>query len=129
MNILTLSIKQKFFDEIKEGKKKKETREIRPSTSKRYISYKYNGKSIKEDQVPLDADPSKIVCEPVRYDAIRFVTGEYKGKRPSMLVQVTGAKIYILTNEETNEEIVYEENGREYVAAQIDYTLGKIIEV
>ena len=48
MNILTLSIKQKYFDEILAGKKTHEYREIRPTNAKKYITlipqhyYKYN---------------------------------------------------------------------------------------
>ena len=34
MNILTLSIKQKYFDEILAGKKTHEYREIRPTTQR-----------------------------------------------------------------------------------------------
>lgn len=37
MNILTLSIKQKYFDEILAGKKTHEYREIRPTNAKKYI--------------------------------------------------------------------------------------------
>ena len=36
MNILTLSIKQKYFDEILAGKKTHEYREIRPTNAKKY---------------------------------------------------------------------------------------------
>lgn len=36
MNILTLIIKQKFFDEILSGKKTQEFREIRPNTQSKY---------------------------------------------------------------------------------------------
>ena len=36
MNVLTLSIKQKFFDEILAGNKTQEFREIRPNTSQKY---------------------------------------------------------------------------------------------
>ena len=39
MNILTLSIKQKYFDEILAGKKTHEYREIRPTNAKKYITY------------------------------------------------------------------------------------------
>lgn len=38
MNILTLSIKQKYFDEILAGKKTHEYREIRPTNAKKYIT-------------------------------------------------------------------------------------------
>lgn len=43
MNILTLSIKQKYFDEILAGKKTHEYREIRPTNAKKYITYRQYG--------------------------------------------------------------------------------------
>lgn len=36
-------------------------------------------------------------------------------------------QVVILTDDEGN-DIVYENNGEEYLAAQMDYTLGKILE-
>lgn len=47
MNVLTLSIRQKYFDEILTGKKTQEFREIRPSNSSKYIRYVLNGKEYK----------------------------------------------------------------------------------
>lgn len=53
MNVLTLSIKQKFFDEILAGKKIQEFREIRPNTSQKYIRYKVGDKEYKHfEEVP-----------------------------------------------------------------------------
>lgn len=37
MNILTLSLKRKFFDEILADKKTHEHREVRPSNTKKYV--------------------------------------------------------------------------------------------
>lgn len=125
MKILTLSIKQKFFDEIREGKKKDETREIRAKTADKYIEYLYEGKRMKAKDVPPDAQG--VECVPVKYDAIRFLTGEYKGTRPSMLIEVKGAGITILTDEKGN-DIVYIYEGQEYVESEIVYSLGKILE-
>ena len=95
MNILTLSIKQKYFDEILACKKTHEYREIRPTNAK--------------------------------YDAIKLLTGAYTGKRPYIIVEVKNAEAVILTDENGN-DIVYEYQGEEYLAAQMDYTLGKILE-
>ena len=126
MNILTLSIKQVYFDEIKAGKKKTETREIRANTADRYIEYLYKKKRLKAKDVPPDA--KDVECVPVAYDQIRFLTGAYNAtKRPSMTVEVLGAQINILTDEDDN-EIVYEYQGVEYVAAEIVYALGKVLE-
>lgn len=60
------------------------------------------------------------------YDAIQFYVG-YNKNRDSALVEVKDAKIVLLTDENDN-EIVYEYEGREYVAAEIEYYLGKVIE-
>ena len=49
MNILTLSIKQKYFDEILAGKKTHEYREIRPTNAKKYITYLCGGKEYPAD--------------------------------------------------------------------------------
>ena len=125
MNVLTLSIKQKFFDEILASKKTQEFREIRPNTSQRYVRYKVGDKEYKHfEEVPEDQEPE---VEPVEYDAIKFLTGEYKGTRPFAIVEVKGAKVEILTDEDGN-EIPYELDGVEYVMAQIVYDLGKVLE-
>ncbi|PKO99091.1 MAG: ASCH domain-containing protein [Bacteroidetes bacterium HGW-Bacteroidetes-8] len=125
MKTLTLSIKQTFFDEIKSGNKKEEVREIRANTSGKYIEYQVNGEKMKIKEVPADA--TDVECVPIKYDQIRFLTGEYKGKRPSMLVEVLGEDIIILTDEQ-GDDIVYEYEGFEYVAAEIRYKLGKVID-
>ena len=49
------------------------------------------------------------------------------GKRPYIVVEVKAAEAVILTDENGN-DIIYEHQGEEYLAAQIDYTLGKILE-
>ena len=125
MNILTLSIKQKYFDEILAGKKTHEYREIRPTNAKKYITYLCGGK-----EYPADAElPEEGGAElkPIKYDAIKLLTGAYTGKRPYIIVEVKNAEAVILTDENGN-DIVYEYQGEEYLAAQMDYTLGKILE-
>ncbi len=125
MNVLTLSIKQKSFDEILAGKKTHEYREIRPTNAKRYITYLCGGKEYKVDEeLPEEGD---VEIKPIKYDAIKFLTGEYKGKRPYAIVEVKYAEAIILTDE-NGEDIVYEDKGEEYLAAQMDYTLGKVLE-
>lgn len=125
MSILTLSIKQKYFDEILSGKKTHEYREIRPTNAKKYITYLCNGK-----EYPVDAElpeDGEIELKPIKYDAIKLLTGAYSGKRPYIIVEVKNAEAVILTDE-NGEDIVYEYQGEEYLAAQMDYTLGKILE-
>lgn len=78
MNILTLSIKQKYFDEILAGKKTHEYREIRPTNAKKYITYLCSGK-----EYPADAElpeEGEVELKPIKYDAIKLLTGAYTGK-------------------------------------------------
>lgn len=117
MNILTLSIKQKFFDEILARKKKKEYREIRPNSQAKYCELDEEG-FCKEVEGVLQAR---------QYDAIKFLTGEYKGKRPYVIVVVEKAEIELLENE-NGEIIEYEYEGELYIGAQVVYSLGEIIE-
>ena len=51
MEILTLIIKQKFFDEILSGNKTQEFREIRPTTQKKYIQHDADGYCDEKDGV------------------------------------------------------------------------------
>ena len=125
MNILTLSIKQVHFDAIIDGSKKDEFREIRPNTAHKYITYWVGKKEYKKYiDVPQDEDPE---AKPIKYDAIQFYTGQMSGKRPGALVEVKGAEIIILVDDEGN-EIEYEYEGEVYLLAQIKYKLGNVIE-
>lgn len=117
MEILTLSIKQKFFNEILAGEKKKEYREIRPNSQAKYCDLDEEG-FCKEIDGVLQAR---------KYDAIKFLTGEYKGKRPYAIVEVEKAEIELLENEK-GEIIEYEHEGELFMAAQVVYSLGKVIE-
>ncbi len=125
MKILTLSTKQKYFDEILVGKKTHEYRDIRPNNAKRYIRYVIDGKEYNADaELPEEGE---IELKPIHYDAIKLLTGAYSGTRPYIIIEVKDAEAVILTDEQGN-DIVYEYNGEEYLAAQMDYTLGKILE-
>jgi len=127
MNILTLSIKQKYFDEILAGTKKTETREVRPNNFKRYCRYLYEGiEYINIDEIPGD-DPVGII--PLKYDALKLITGAYNlPKRPYMIVEVEDAETFDIVDEDGNNRI-YEVDGKEYAMVDIDYHLGKILEV
>lgn len=125
MRILNLIVKQEWLDKILSGEKTVETRNITPTTASKYIYYQdETGKVYKRyEDVPEDILPEAV---PYQYDAIRFFAG-YRKDRKSALVEVKGCKIYTLTDD-NGEEIIYMEDGNEYVAAQIDYSLGKIFE-
>ncbi len=131
MNILTLSLKRKYFDEILAGKKTHEYREVRPSNTKKYVHLLCEGKFYEDDDPAFDEtnpdSPVEIVAK--KYDAIRFYTGAYSGKRPYMLVEVKEAEAFIESDDEGNDLVLKDGNGEEYVAVTVDYTLGQILEV
>lgn len=116
MEILTLIIKQKFFDEILSGKKTQEFREIRPTTQKKYCQLDADGYCVEKDGV----------LQPKHYDAIQFFVG-YNKDRASALVEVKDAKIELFEDENHN-LIEYTYQGEIYLAAQVVYDLGRIIE-
>jgi len=131
MNILTLSLKRKYFDEILAGKKTHEYREVRPSNTKKYVHLLCEGKFYEDNDPAFDEtnpdSPVEIVAK--KYDAIRFYTGAYSGKRPYMLVEVKEAEAFIESDYEGNDLVLKDGNGEEYVAVTVDYTLGQILEV
>ena len=117
MRVLTLIIKQVYFDMIMSGEKTQEFREVKPTTAKKLVQ--------------LDADGFEIVDEdgnaqPVEYDAIRFYVG-YNANRDSALVEVKDAYCEIFVDEDNN-VIEYEYNGHIWVAEQVVYNLGKVLE-
>jgi len=116
MKILQLIIKQKFYDEIIAGTKKQEFREVKPTTYKKYCEVDEEGFAVMKN--------GKFV--PKKYDAIQFYVG-YHPDRSGALVEVKGAEIVVF-EDENHEIITYKHNGEEYIAAQIIYDLGKVIE-
>lgn len=131
MNILTLSLKRKYFDEILAGKKTHEYREVRPSNTKKYVHLLCEGKFYEDDDPAFDEtnpdSPVEIVAK--KYDAIRFYTGAYSGKRPYILVEVKEAEAFIESDDDGNDLVLKDGNGEEYIAVTVDYTLGQILEV
>lgn len=130
MKILTLIIAKKWFDAILSGEKTVETREVKPSNTK-YISYRDNNTGViyrKDADVPDAAWASSKGVDIVinQYDAIQFWVG-YAADRPGALVEVKGAELIDVLDEETGEPIRYEYNGDEYQMTEIDYFLGEII--
>jgi hypothetical protein len=109
MKILTLSIKQQYFDEIMAGTKKEEYREIKSSTVDRYINYRIGDQlfASNKDLSAKQIEDAELV--PVKYDAIKFLTGSYTGKRPWAIVEV--------------EDIVIN-----HMNAEMIYCLGEVLE-
>jgi len=127
MKVLTLSIKQKWFDEILTGKKKSEFREVRPNNFAKYARFVHLGKEYEND-LDVPEDNNEITVKAVKYDALKLVTGAYKDKRPYLIVEVTGADIFFNVDDDGNDIVLKTENGDEYISTQIEYHLGKIIE-
>lgn len=67
------------------------------------------------------------IFKPIDYDSIQFYVG-YNKDRDQALVEVKGAAITILTNED-GQDITYEHDRIEYVLSQITYDLGKVLSV
>lgn len=127
MKILTLSIKQANFDEILSGEKTQEFREVRPTTAPRYIYFENKEGKIYKNEADVPDDEGEFFIKTIKYDAIKFVTGEHKGTRPFAIVEVKGAEMHYF--EDDNGELVTEEiNGVEYFPGEMVYDLGQIIE-
>ena len=110
MKILTLIIKQKYFDEILSGKKKIETREVIPTTEKKYVI--------------LDKD--RAITDIIQYDAIRFYVG-YKKDRATALVEVKGSHLEEV-HDENDQPIFYDHKGEKNMMIDIVYDLGEVLE-
>jgi len=110
MKVLTLQITKDSFDEILSGRQKEESRNIYPTTFNRYFH-------------PASEEDEDLKFK--EYDAILLINGRKKDA-PRLTVEVKGRRVVILTDEK-GEDIVYEENGEEYLASRIFYKLGKII--
>ena len=117
MEILTLIIKDNFFDQILDGTKKEEFREIRPNSQSKYCELDEEGYCKEQDGILL----------PRKYDAIRFLAGKYEKGRREAIVAVSSSDIELFVDE-NGEYIEYEHAGEVYVAAQVKYGLGKIME-
>lgn len=124
MKILNLIIKQVFFDQIIEGTKKQEFREVRPTTIKKLLQLDEEGYEVEDEHGN---------AQPIKYDAIQFYVG-YNKDRDSALVEVVGAHCEIFVDD-NGEPITYE-HGRDkdgnplvWVAEQVVYDLGKVLEL
>ena len=110
MEILELKAKEQTFLAIKEGLLKSYSREIRPNTQSKYCALDEEGYVIE-----INGE-----LQPRNYDAIRFVCG-----KETYLCRIDDAHIVLLEN--NGELVTYEENGEEYIAAEVAYALGEEI--
>lgn len=124
MKTLNLIIKQVYFDQIINGTKTQEFREVKPTTIKKLLQ-------LDEDGYELEDENGNAI--PIHYDAIQFYVG-YNKDRDSALVEVKDeyCEIFLDGN---NEPIIYEDgtdkdgNPLEWVAEQVVFNLGKVLEV
>lgn len=61
------------------------------------------------------------------YDRLKLVTGEYKGKRPYLIIEVKDARVEFLYDE-NGDFIISKKGGKEYALAYIIFELGNIVE-
>ena len=126
MKELKLEIKQKPFDDILSGKKDFERREITPKNVVDYVSFVVDGKEYeKEEDIP-EGD-SEVMVKAKSYDRLKLVTGEYKGKRPYLIIEVKDARVEFLYDE-NGDFIISKKGGKEYALAYIIFELGNIAE-
>lgn len=124
MKTLNLIIKQVYFDQIINGTKTQEFREVKPTTIKKLLQ-------LDEDGYELEDEKGNAI--PIHYDAIQFYVG-YNKNRDSVLVEVKDEYCEIFLDE-NNEPIIYEDgtdkdgNPLEWVAEQVVFNLGKVLEV
>ena len=117
MRVLTLIIKQVYFDMIVSGEKVEEFREVKPTTIKKLLQINEDGYVVK-DEIGNS--------QPIEYDAIRFYVG-YNPDRDFALVEIKDAYCEVFVNENGN-VIEYEYNGQLWIAEQVVYNLGKVLE-
>ena len=117
MKILNLIIKQKYYDAIMAGRKVQEFREVRPTTIKKLLQLDEEGFEV------VDENDN---AQPIKYDAIRFYVG-YAKDRDTALVEVKGAHCEIFVDDD-GKAIEYEYKGQNWVAEQVVFDLGKILE-
>lgn len=115
MRTLNLSIKQKYLDAIKDGRKVQEFREVRPNNIKKYLQ-------LDEDGFEVEDENANSI--PIEYDAILFTSKE---TGDTALVEVVSSRCEIMVND-NREPIEYEYGGQIWVVERVVYDLGKIIE-
>ena len=108
MDIIKLSVKQPTLDAIRRGEIEKYTREIRPNTQAKYCD-------LDEEGYVKDIDG---VLQPKHYDAVQFSCGH-----ETFTCKIEKSWIELF-EDENHELITYTENGEEYYAAQVVYSLG-----
>ena len=107
MKVIQLSTNQHRLNEIISGKTNIFTREILPETNSLFCD-------LDEDGYVIDVDG---ILQPRHYDALKLNAGQ-----SSHWFAIEKAEIELFSNRSGN-LITYEENGKEYIKAQIVYYL------
>ena len=115
MRTLKLSIKQKYLDAIKDGRKVQEFREIRPNNVKKYLQLDENG---------FEKEDENANAIPIQYDEILFTSKE---TGDTARVEIVASRSEIMIDEH-GQAIEYEYGGQIWVVERVVYDLGKIIE-
>ena len=113
MEILKLTTKQNTLDALREGMLKDYAREIRPNTMAKYCELDDEGYCVDVDGV----------LQPRHYDVVQFSCGH-----EACAFKIDSARIELFEDEQ-GDLITYEENGEEYIAAQVVYVLGDRIQL
>ena len=116
--VLTLIIKQTYFDQILAGTKKQEFREVKGTTYKKLVKVDKSGENFLFDE------NEHLI--PIHYDALLLFVG-YHSVRDSALVNVKSAEEKFFTDE--NGEVVKVEldDGTTAYPSQIAYNLGDVL--
>ena len=113
MEILKLTTKPQTLEAIKSGTVKEYEREIHPNTQKKYCD-------LDEEGFCKDIDG---VLQPRHYDLVQFTCGH-----EVCVYKIEKAWIELF-EDENKELITYEENGEEYIKAQVVYRLGDAVKI
>ena len=140
MKILTLIIKQKYFDQIISGEKTDEYRETTLRTEKKYIQMDEDGYVLKLREDGLAETDWTGLSKPLpkQYDAIRFYVG-YRMDRDSALVKVNSVEVsWVLWHSDDDGKdhpLIYGLSDEQVAAGEtffiplvLRYNLGEIIE-
>ncbi|MBR4533898.1 MAG: hypothetical protein IKO85_05075 [Bacteroidaceae bacterium] len=113
MRTLNISIKQRYLEAIKDGRKVQEFREIRPQNVKKYLQLDKDGFEIEDENAN---------ALPIVYDDILFTSKE---TGDTALVEVKDARCEIMLGE-NGQPIEYEYGGQLWVVERVVYDLGRI---
>lgn len=140
MEILTLIVKQKWFDQIMSGEKTEEYRETTLRTQRKFVQLDEDGSYVLELDEEGNAIPDFTGLGkplPRQYDAIRFYVG-YRADRDTALVKVNSIDVsWVLWGDDDGKEhpVIYGLTEEQQAAGEpffiplvLRYNLGEIIE-